>query len=67
MRMPSHQLAPTDVAFVGVEAILGGHHLVPLRLKRGITLLKHEPSGQMPWQKTMLGLVFVDVFILEPP
>ncbi len=21
----------------------------------GISLLKHEPSAQMPWQKTMLG------------
>src|SRR5229473_1499913 len=29
----------------------------------GISLLKHEPSAQIPWQKTMLGLVCVG-FIL---
>src|SRR5882672_5879515 len=33
----------------------------------GITLLKHEPSAQIPWQKTMLGLACVDVFTVEPP
>src|SRR5882724_2023808 len=26
-----------------------------------ITLLKHEPSAQRPWQKTMLGLLFADM------
>ena len=37
---------------------------MPLRLKRGHHLLKLEPSAQIPWQKTMLGLVFVDAPIL---
>jgi hypothetical protein len=32
------------------------HDEVHKELKRGITLLKHEPSAQSPWQKTMLGL-----------
>jgi hypothetical protein len=27
----------------------------------GISLLKHEPSAQMPWQKTMLGLLCGDI------
>jgi hypothetical protein len=31
----------------------------------GISLLKHEPSAQMPWQNTMLGLF--DAFILVTP
>src|SRR5216683_7923988 len=39
----------------------------PSACSAGITLLKHEPSAQIPWQKTMLGLVCVDLFILEPP
>src|SRR2546426_556526 len=39
----------------------------PSAWSAGITLLKHEPSAQIPWQKTMLGLVCVDLFILEPP
>ncbi len=26
-----------------------------------ITLLKHEPSAQMPWAKTMLGLFSLDM------
>src|SRR6476659_35967 len=26
-----------------------------------ITLLKHEPSAQMPWANTMLGLVWMDM------
>src|SRR6185436_6697041 len=26
-----------------------------------ITLLKHEPSAQRPWQKTMLGLLCADI------
>jgi hypothetical protein len=29
-------------------------------------LLKHEPSAQIPWQNTMLGLVCIELFILEP-
>src|SRR5262245_34701947 len=28
----------------------------PSDCSAGITLLKHEPSAQMPWQKTMVGL-----------
>ena len=31
------------------------------------TLLKLELSAKIPWQKTLLGLVCVDLFILEPP
>src|SRR5580698_2714925 len=27
----------------------------------GITSLKHEPSAQMPWQKTIAGLVCADI------
>ena len=37
-----------NIAFGSVEAILGCHHLISLRLKGGITLLKHEPSAQIP-------------------
>jgi hypothetical protein len=29
-----------------------------------MTLLKHEPSAQMPWQNTMAGLIFVDILVL---
>jgi len=36
-------------------------HLSLLRLP-GITLLKYEPSAQIPWQKAMLGLVCVEFF-----
>src|SRR5262249_19665455 len=32
-------------------------HSCPSAWSAGITLLKHEPSAQRPWQKTMLGLV----------
>src|SRR5262245_7046711 len=32
-------------------------HWCPSAWSVGITLLKHEPSAQMPWQNTMLGLV----------
>src|SRR5208283_248755 len=46
-----------DVGLVRVEAVLRGDYLVPFRLKRGISLLKHEPSAQIPWANTMLGLV----------
>lgn len=28
----------------------------PSATSGGISLLKHEPSAQIPWQKTMLGL-----------
>jgi len=30
-----------------------------------MTLLKHEPSAQIPWQKTMLGLPFVELATCE--
>jgi len=30
----------------------------------GITLLKHEPSAQIPWQNTMLGLVCIDFAVI---
>src|SRR5260221_4311479 len=33
----------------------------PSACSGGITLLKHEPSAQMPWAKTMLGLVCLDM------
>lgn len=46
-----------DVAGERVEAVLGSDHLVPFRLKRGITLLKDDPWGQFPWTNTMLGLL----------
>src|SRR5215469_13509333 len=54
-------------------------HSCPSAWSAGITLLKHEPSAQMPWQNTMLGLVpfmllsFLDAcgevnsFISRPP
>jgi hypothetical protein len=56
-----------DIAFGRVEAVLGGYYFVALRLKRGVTLLKQEPSAQIPWQKTMLGLFCLDMFALEAP
>src|SRR6202521_5269099 len=31
----------------------------------GITLLKHEPSAQIPWQKTMLGLTCIGFMLLS--
>src|SRR5262245_14751498 len=40
------------VAFQRVQAMLGAHHFVPVRLQRG----KHEPSAQSPWANTILGL-----------
>jgi hypothetical protein len=33
----------------------------------GITLLKHDPSAQIPWQSTMLGLVSVDFDFISSP
>src|SRR3954452_20934520 len=33
----------------------------PSACNAGITLLKHEPSAQMPWQNTMVGLDAVDI------
>src|SRR5579863_9222673 len=30
-----------------------------------MTLLKHEPSAQIPWQNTMLG--FAELLTVEPP
>ena len=43
-----------DIAFECVQAVLGGHHLVPLRLKRGDHLVKARPSAHRPWANTML-------------
>ena len=37
----------------------------PSARSAGMSLLKHEPSAQMPWQKTMLGLLCGDIFILS--
>src|SRR5271156_3771316 len=40
----------------------------PSARSAGMSLLKHEPSAQMPWQKTMLGLLWGDMassFLLE--
>ena len=34
---------------------------MPLCLKAGISLLKDEPSAQIPWAKTMLGLLCLDM------
>jgi hypothetical protein len=48
-----------DVAFESVETVLGRDYFVPLRLKRWISLLKHEPSAQSPWANTMLVFVFI--------
>src|SRR2546421_1158932 len=33
----------------------------PSAWRGAITLLKHEPSAQRPWQKTMLGLLCADM------
>src|SRR5882672_7138871 len=38
-------------------------HSYPSACRGTINLLKHEPSAQSPWQKTILGLVCV-AFIL---
>jgi len=54
---PQCALHCRDVACECVEAVLGSDHLVSLRPKGGITLLKDEPSAQIPWTNTMLGLV----------
>jgi hypothetical protein len=41
-----------NVACECVEAVLGSDRFVPLCLKAGISLLKDEPSAQIPWAKT---------------
>jgi hypothetical protein len=53
-----------DVSFERVQAVLGGHHLMAVGLKRGDQFAKHEPSAQSPCAKTMLGLVCLE-FILK--
>ena len=35
-------------------------HSYPSACRGTINLLKHEPSAQSPWQKTVLGLVSAD-------
>src|SRR5579862_4666382 len=40
-------------------------HSCPSACKGPINLLKHEPSAQSPWQKTMLGLVRVILLSLN--
>src|SRR6266851_7738839 len=52
-----------DIASQRVQAVLRSHHLVTLRLKRRDQLLEQEPSAQMPWAKTMLGLFCSDIVI----
>ena len=37
----------------------------PSACSGGITLLKHEPSAQRPWQNTMLGFSFADMVHLS--
>ena len=43
----------------------------PSACNAGMTLLKQEPSAQMPWQKTIVGLVCADIlhclFLYELP
>src|SRR3954468_25027828 len=36
----------------------------PSACNAGMTLLKHEPSAQMPWQNTMVGLEALDIYVL---
>jgi hypothetical protein len=48
-----------NIALKCVEAVLSGYHIMPLRLQRGMTLLKYEPSAHNPCANTMLGLDFV--------
>lgn len=50
-----------DIACKCVEAVLGGDHLMSIRLKRGNHLVEARTVGQIPWQKTMLGLVCIAV------
>ena len=40
-------------------------HSCPSARSAGINLLKHEPSAQRPWQKTMLGLLCGDMLVLS--
>ncbi len=47
-----------------VEAVLGGHNLVFIRLERRNHLAKALPSAHIPWQKTMLAF---DAFISDLP
>jgi len=37
---PERPFYRSDITFGGIEAVLGGHHLMPLRLKRGHHLAK---------------------------
>src|SRR5882757_1191231 len=48
---------------VELRPYCGAMHSYPSACRGTITLLKHEPSAQSPWQNTMLGLVCVG-FIL---
>src|SRR5260221_6181478 len=41
-------------------------HSYPSACSGTINLLKHEPSAQSPWQKTMLGFVNVDFIFCSP-
>jgi hypothetical protein len=58
---PSALFYCDNVACECVEAVLGSDRFVPLCLKAGISLLKDEPSAQIPWAKTMLGLLCLDM------
>src|SRR6266699_4359915 len=40
-------------------------HSYPSACRGTISLLKHEPSAQSPWQNTMLGLDSVDVIFFS--
>ena len=56
------QTAPTDVAFVGVEAILGGDYFVSLRLWWWDHVIETRAIGPIPRRNPMLGLVRMDIF-----
>jgi hypothetical protein len=59
---PERALDCGDVAY-RVEAVLTGHHLVALRLKRGDDLAEADPSAQIPWTNTMRGLACEESFM----
>src|SRR5262249_11830867 len=54
---PSVRFTVATSSAVEFRSYWAAIHSCPSACSVGITLLKHEPSAQMPWQNTMLGLV----------
>jgi hypothetical protein len=51
-----------EIAFIRIEAVLGGHHFIPIRLKRGDYLVKARALGPDPVAEHDAGFGLHDVF-----